>query len=70
MPAELEGKIVNKYQVKGALNNIFGQIQEGVGKLFGNLGQQTKGLNKQISGYTVKAYGDAIEMVRAAVRHS
>jgi uncharacterized protein YjbJ (UPF0337 family) len=61
---------VNKNQLNGAVKEVFGIFQERTGKLIGNIEQQSKGLNKQISGYAEKTYGDAIEIVKLAVRHS
>jgi uncharacterized protein YjbJ (UPF0337 family) len=61
---------MNKNQINGVVKKIIGKFQERIGKLVGNIEQQTKGLNKQISGYAEKSYGDAIEIVRRAVRYS
>lgn len=57
---------MNKNQVKGAVKDIAGKVQEEAGKLAGNKEQQVKGLNKQISGKAEKAYGD----VKAAIKHA
>ena len=61
---------MNKIQINGVVKKIVGKFQEKIGKTFGNIEQQSKGLNKQISGYAEKVYGDAIEIVRGAIRHS
>jgi uncharacterized protein YjbJ (UPF0337 family) len=57
---------MNKNQVKGAVKDIAGKVQEEAGKLTGSKEQQVKGLNKQISGKAEKAYGD----VKAAIKHA
>jgi uncharacterized protein YjbJ (UPF0337 family) len=57
---------MNKNQVKGAVKDIAGKVQEEAGKLTGSKEQQAKGLNKQISGKAEKAYGD----VKDAIKHA
>ena len=57
---------MNKNQVKGAVKDIAGKVQEEAGKLVGSKEQQVKGLNKQISGKAEKSYGD----VKAAIKHA
>jgi uncharacterized protein YjbJ (UPF0337 family) len=57
---------MNKNQVKGAVKDIAGKVQEEAGKLTGSKEQQAKGLNKQIAGKTEKAYGD----VKEAIKHA
>ena len=57
---------MNKNQVKGAVKDIAGKVQEEAGKLVGSKDQQAKGLNKQISGKAEKAYGD----VKEAIKHA
>jgi uncharacterized protein YjbJ (UPF0337 family) len=57
---------MNKNQVKGAVKDIAGKVQEEAGKLTGSKEQQVKGLNKQISGKAEKAYGD----VKEAIKHA
>ena len=62
---------MNKDQIKGAVKNITGQVQEQTGAIVGNQEQQTKGLHKQISGRTQELLGDAkaaVKPVRQAVR--
>ena len=60
---------MNKNQVKGALKNVAGKVQEEVGKLVGSKEQQVKGLGKQISGNTEKTYGDAKEAIKDSSKH-
>jgi uncharacterized protein YjbJ (UPF0337 family) len=57
---------MNKNQVKGAVKDIAGKVQEEAGKLTGSKEQQAKGLNKQIAGKAEKAFGD----VKAAIKHA
>jgi uncharacterized protein YjbJ (UPF0337 family) len=57
---------MNKNQVKRAVRDIAGKVQEEAGKLTGSKEQQVKGLNKQISGKAEKAYGD----VKEAIKHA
>jgi uncharacterized protein YjbJ (UPF0337 family) len=57
---------MNKNQVKGALRDVAGKVQEDLGKLIGSKEQQVKGLGKQISGKAEKTYGDAKEVVKDA----
>ena len=61
---------MNKDQIKGAVKNITGQVQEQTGAIVGNQEQQAKGLHKQISGRTHEPLGDAkaaVKQVRQAV---
>ena len=55
---------MNKDQVKGALKEAEGTIQQGVGKVTGSEKQQAKGLLKQAVGKTQKNYGDAKQDVK------
>ena len=61
---------MNKNQVKGALKDIAGKVQEEAGKLVGSKEQQAKGLGKQISGKVEKMYGDAKKAVKDTDKHS
>jgi uncharacterized protein YjbJ (UPF0337 family) len=61
---------MNKDQVKGAVKNIAGKIQEEAGKLAGNKKQQVKGLDKQITGQAQQGYGNAKEVVKDAFKNS
>ena len=54
---------VNKDQVKGALKDIGGKIQEQAGKLLGSKEQQAKGLTRQVEGKVQKGVGDLKEAV-------
>jgi uncharacterized protein YjbJ (UPF0337 family) len=53
----------NKDQVKGALKDLGGKIQEEAGKLVGSTKQQVKGLKNQAKGKIQKGVGDLKEAV-------
>jgi uncharacterized protein YjbJ (UPF0337 family) len=55
---------MNKDQVKGAVKDVAGKVQEESGKLVGSTEQQVKGLSKQISGKVQKGVGDAKQSVK------
>lgn len=57
---------MNRNQVKGALKDIAGKVQEETGKLLGNKEQQAKGLLKQVAGKAEVKLGDAKEAIRHA----
>jgi len=60
---------MNRNQIKGAVKDIAGKLQEEAGKLFGSKEQQVKGLKKQISGKAEKDFGDAKEVIKDATKH-
>ena len=64
----LKDKVMNKNQVKGAVKEFAGKVQQEAGKLAGNNEQQAKGFSKQLSGKVEKAYGDVKETVKDATR--
>lgn len=49
---------MNKDQVKGAVKNAAGKVQQKTGEAIGSTNQQAKGLVKQVEGKVQKAYGD------------
>lgn len=55
---------MNKDQVKGAIKNFEGKVQEEAGKLVGSKEQQIKGMSKQVAGKTEQKYGDAKETLK------
>ena len=61
---------MNKNQVKGAVKDLAGKVQEEAGKLFGSKEQQIKGLGKQVVGKAEKEYGDTKEVIKDASKHS
>jgi uncharacterized protein YjbJ (UPF0337 family) len=56
---------MNKDQVKGAVKNAAGKVQQKTGEAIGSTDQQVKGLVKQAEGKAQKAFGD----VKAAVNN-
>ena len=65
-PNVFKESIMNKNQVKGALKDLAGKVQEEAGKLVGSREQQAKGLQKQVAGKAEERLGDAKEVVREA----
>lgn len=59
---------MNKDQVKGAAKDAAGKVQEAAGKMTGSKEHEAKGLAKQVEGNTQKAYGDAKETIKDAVK--
>jgi uncharacterized protein YjbJ (UPF0337 family) len=57
---------MNKDQVKGAVKDAAGKVQEKTGEVIGSAEQQAKGLAKQVEGKTQKAVGDVKEIVKDA----
>jgi len=55
---------MNKDQVKGAVKNAEGKVQEQVGKVVGNKDQKVKGLTKQVSGKVQENVGDAKQSIK------
>lgn len=60
---------MNKDQVKGAVKDAAGKVQQKTGELVGNTEQQVKGLAKQAEGKTQKGFGDAKEAVKKTLDH-
>ncbi|MDA8446109.1 CsbD family protein [Paracidovorax valerianellae] len=59
---------MNTDQVKGALKDAAGKVQEKTGELINSPEQQAKGIAKQVEGTTQKNYGDVKENVKDATR--
>ena len=55
---------MNKNQVKGAVKDAAGKVQQKTGELVGSDKQQVKGLVKQAEGKTQKAVGDIENAVK------
>ncbi|MEO8123898.1 MAG: CsbD family protein [Burkholderiales bacterium] len=55
---------MNKDQVKGAVKDAAGKVQEKAGELINSPEQQVKGIKKQVEGKVQKNYGDAKEAVK------
>ena len=57
---------MNKDQVKGAVKEGAGKLQQETGKILGNKKQEAKGLATKIEGKAQKKVGDAKEALRDA----
>ena len=57
---------MNKDQVKGAVKDVAGKVQEKTGEVIGSAEQQAKGLARQVEGKAQKAVGDVKEIVKDA----
>jgi uncharacterized protein YjbJ (UPF0337 family) len=55
---------MNKHQVKGATNQVTGEVKKQVGKLTGDRSTQAAGQAREIKGQLQKGMGDAKETVR------
>ncbi|KQP22817.1 CsbD family protein [Pseudorhodoferax sp. Leaf267] len=58
---------MNSDQVKGALKDAAGKVQEKVGEVTGSREQEAKGIAKQVEGKTQKQVGDGKEAVKDMV---
>jgi len=58
------GGIMNKDQVKGAVKEAAGKVQQKTGEMTGSASQQVKGVAKQVEGKAQKAYGDAKDAMK------
>ena len=57
---------MNKDQVKGAVKEAAGKLQQKTGKILGSHKQQAKGLVTKIEGQAQKKVGDAKEALKDA----
>jgi uncharacterized protein YjbJ (UPF0337 family) len=55
---------MNKNQIKGATNQVTGEVKEQVGKLTGDRSTQVRGHAQEMKGKVQKGLGDAKETVR------
>lgn len=55
---------MNKDQVKGAIKEAAGKVQEKTGEVIGSATQQAKGMVKEVEGKTQKKVGDAEEVLK------
>jgi uncharacterized protein YjbJ (UPF0337 family) len=55
---------MNKDQVKGAIKDAAGKVQQKTGEVIGSTEQQVKGLVKQTEGKVQKSVGDAKEVLK------
>lgn len=59
---------MNKDQVKGAVKDAAGKVQQTTGKIIGSKEQQLKGLKKQVEGQAQRTVGNVKEVVKDAGR--
>jgi uncharacterized protein YjbJ (UPF0337 family) len=59
---------VNKDQIKGALKDAAGKVQQKAGEVINSREQQAKGIAKQVEGKTQKAVGDVKEAAKDALK--
>jgi len=59
---------MNKDQVKGAVKDVAGKVQQKTGEAIGSTTQQAKGLAKQGEGKVQKNVGDAKEVLKDSNR--
>ena len=59
---------MNKNQVKGAVKEATGKVQEKFGELIGSNAQRAKGLVKEVAGKAERKLGDAQETLKDAQR--
>lgn len=57
---------MNKDQIKGAVKDAAGKVQQKAGELIDSPEQQAKGIAKQVEGTTQKKVGDVKEAVKDA----
>ena len=57
---------MNKDQVKGAVKEAAGKLQQSTGKILGNKTQQAKGLVTKVEGQAQRKVGDAKEALKDA----
>ena len=57
---------MNKDQVKGAIKDATGKLQEKAGEVIGNPTQQVKGIVKQVEGQAQEHVGDLKEALKKA----
>lgn len=57
---------MNKDQVKGALKEAAGKVQQTAGKVVGSNEQQLKGIKKRVEGQAQKTVGDIKEVIHDA----
>ncbi|HCE08063.1 MAG TPA: CsbD family protein [Oxalobacteraceae bacterium] len=59
---------MNKNQVKGAVKDIAGKVQQKAGRLVGSKEQEAKGLVKQVQGKAKRNLGDAQEVMKDSLK--
>jgi uncharacterized protein YjbJ (UPF0337 family) len=64
---QLKEHTMNRDQVKGAVKDVAGKVQEKTGQATGDRSQQAKGLGKQAEGKVQKNVGNAKEVVKDGI---
>ncbi|AVS67042.1 CsbD family protein [Paracidovorax avenae] len=59
---------MNTDQIKGAVKEAAGKVQQKTGEVFNSPEQQAKGIAKQVEGNVQKNYGDAKENIKDATK--
>ena len=59
---------MNKNQVKGAVKDIAGKVQQKAGRLVGSKEQEAKGLVRQVQGKARRNFGDAQEVMKDSLK--
>ncbi len=59
---------MNTDQLKGAVKEVAGKVQQKTGEVINSPEQQVKGAAKQVEGSVQKNYGDAKESVKDAAK--
>ena len=59
---------MNKDQIKGAVKDAAGKVQQKAGELVNSPEQQAKGIAKQVEGKAQKKVGDVKEAIKDASR--
>ncbi len=59
---------MNTDQVKGAIKEVAGKVQQKTGEVINSPEQQVKGAAKQVEGSVQKNYGDAKEAIKDSTK--
>lgn len=59
---------MNTDQIKGAVKEVAGKVQQKTGEVLNSPEQQVKGAAKQVEGSIQKNYGDAKEQIKDATK--
>jgi uncharacterized protein YjbJ (UPF0337 family) len=59
-----KGVVMNRDQVKGAVKEAAGKVQQKTGQLLGSKDQQAKGLKRQMEGHIQKTAGNVKDAVK------
>jgi uncharacterized protein YjbJ (UPF0337 family) len=64
----LKGRIMNKDQIKGRVEQASGKVKESAGKVVGNDRLQTEGMAEQVKGKVQAGFGDAKQHAKDKVQ--